>query len=114
MIITKEFLEAIRTKNGGYTKAQMYLVAYFLGETITPNQIFPNNWKSRLDGMEISDVWVSKLIKAKDFSARDLFRLGVTHCTGLSKERADIIMPIKTKSEKRRKAKNKRRYFKRC
>lgn len=113
MIITNEFLEQIRTSNGGYTKAQMFIVAYFLNATISPSQIYPTNWKARLIGKEISDLWAQKLIQAREYTGKDLYKLGVSKCTGLSKERADMIMPIKTIKEKKRKAKNKRRATKR-
>jgi hypothetical protein len=113
MIITNEFLEKMRTSNGGYTKAQMLIVAYFLNTTISPSQIYPANWKARLVGKEISDLWAQKLFQAKEYSSKDLFNLGASKCTGLSKERADILMPIKNMKEKKRKAKNKRRAKKR-
>jgi hypothetical protein len=91
MIFTNDFIELGRTGNNGFTKAQMYIVANLLGETISSEYIYPKNWKERLTGMEVNDVWVTRFIKAKEYTAKHIMRMGVERCTGIPKEQAKLI-----------------------
>ena len=113
MVFTNDFIELGRTGNNGFTKAQMYIVANLLGETITSEYIYPKNWKERLTGLEVSDVWVTRFIKAKEYTAKHIMRMGVERCTGIPKEQAELICndqrmlseKAKRKAEKRKKNK---------
>jgi hypothetical protein len=108
--LNNEFIENMRTAKGGYTKAQMFIVAYLLKTKISPDNIYPSNWKAKLMRIDVPEIWVSKILQARNYSARDLYRLGVAKCTGLSKETAEKIMPVKTKAEKRRNKRMKNRH----
>jgi hypothetical protein len=101
MIVDNDFIMSIRTNTGGYTKAQMYIVAHLLDETIEVDHVYPTNWKQRILGMDIPDVWVSRLILASKYRARDLVSKGVPECTGLTQDQADAICQTQRKRSDR-------------
>lgn len=113
MIFTDKFIELGRTNNNGFTKAQMYIVAYILGETISSEYIYPKNWKERIIGLDVDDVLITRFVKAKEYTAKHIMRMGVERCTGIPKERAELICndqrmlseKAKRKAEKRIKKK---------
>ena len=101
MIVDNDFIMSIRTNTGGYTKAQMYIVAHLINETIEVDHVYPTNWKQRILGMDIPDVWVSRLITASKYRAKDLVTKGVPECTGLTQDQADAICQTQKKRSDR-------------
>jgi len=109
MIITNEIIELGRTKNRGFTKAQMYIVSHLIGTTISSEYIFPKNWKERFIGLEVDDVWGVRFINAKQYTSKDLVSKGVETCTGIPDSMAHLIC----KDQKMRSEKAKRKAEKR-
>ena len=97
MIVDNNFIMSIRTATGGYTKAQMYIVAHLINETIQPDHVYPTNWKQKILGMDIPDSYVSRLITVSKYKAKDLVSKGVPYCTGLTQEQADSICKTQRK-----------------
>lgn len=110
MIITNEIIELGRTKSKGYTKAQMYIVCHLIGDTMTSEYIFPNNWKNRLLGMDVEDIWGARFIKAKDYKSTDIVAKGVEFCTGIPESTAKkICNDQRMRSEKAKRKADKRK-----